>query len=86
MCKKFCTFVALNANLMPKQNTALLLSRYIWLIDTIYSAGSISSEEIDRRWCRSLLSEGEMAIPERTFHRHKGAIQRNHKMFTYTTK
>ena len=33
MCKNFCTFVALNANLMPKQNTALLLSRYIWLID-----------------------------------------------------
>ena len=60
---------------MPKQNTALLLSRYIWLIDTIYSAGSISREEIDRRWCRSLLSEGEMAIPERTFHRYKDAIQ-----------
>ena len=60
---------------MPKQYTALLLSRYIWLIDTIYSAGSISREEIDRRWCRSLLSEGEMAIPERTFHRYKDAIQ-----------
>ena len=60
---------------MPKQNTALLLSRYIWLVDTIYSAGSISREEIDRRWCRSLLSEGEMAIPERTFHRYKDAIQ-----------
>ena len=26
MCKKFCTFVALNSNLMPKQNTALLLN------------------------------------------------------------
>ena len=23
MCKKICTFVALNSNLMPKQNTAL---------------------------------------------------------------
>ena len=60
---------------MSKQNTALLLSRYIWLIDTIYSAGHISREEIDRRWCRSLLSNGEMSIPERTFHRHKDAIQ-----------
>lgn len=60
---------------MSKQNTALLLSRYIWLIDTIYSAGHISREEIDRRWCRSLLSNGEMAIPERTFHRYKDAIQ-----------
>lgn len=60
---------------MPKQNSAILLNRYIWLIDTIYSAGYISREEIDRRWCRSLLSEGEMSIPPRTFHRYKEAIQ-----------
>lgn len=59
---------------MPKQNTALLLSRYIWLIDTIYSAGHISREEINRRWCRSLLSDGETAISERTFHRYREAI------------
>ena len=60
---------------MPKQNSAILLNRYIWLIDTIYSAGSISREEIDRRWCRSLLSEGEMSIPPRTFHRWRIAIE-----------
>ncbi|MCQ2342530.1 MAG: WYL domain-containing protein [Paludibacteraceae bacterium] len=60
---------------MPKQNSAILLNRYIWLIDTIYTAGHISREEIDCRWCRSLLSEGEMCIPERTFHRYKEAIQ-----------
>lgn len=60
---------------MPKQNSALLLNKYIWLIDTIYSAGHISREEIDRRWCRSLLSEGEMSIPPRTFHRWRIAIE-----------
>lgn len=60
---------------MPKQNSAILLNRYVWLLDTIYSAGYISREEIDRRWCRSLLSDGEMCIPERTFHRYKEAIQ-----------
>ena len=60
---------------MPKQNTALLLSRYIWLIDTIYSAGHITRDEIDRRWCRSLLSENEMSIPPRTFHRWRIAIE-----------
>ena len=60
---------------MPKQNSAVLLNRYVWLLDTIYSAGYISREEIDRRWCRSLLSEGEMAIPERTFHRWRIAIE-----------
>lgn len=60
---------------MPKQNSAILLNKYIWLIDTIYSAGHISREEIDRRWCRSLLSEGEMSIPPRTFHRWRIAIE-----------
>lgn len=60
---------------MPKQNSAILLNKYIWLIDTIFSAGHISREEIDRRWCRSLLSEGEMSIPPRTFHRWRIAIE-----------
>ena len=60
---------------MPKQNSAILLNKYIWLIDTIYSAGHISREEIDRRWCRSLLSEDEMHIPPRTFHRWRIAIE-----------
>lgn len=49
---------------MLKQNIALLLNRYIWLIDTINSASYITREEIDRRWSRSLLSEGETTIPE----------------------
>lgn len=60
---------------MPKQNTALLLSRYIWLLDTIYSAGYITRDEINRRWSRSQISEGETEISERTFHRYKDAIQ-----------
>lgn len=60
---------------MSKQNSAVLLNKYIWLIDTIFSAGHISREEIDRRWCRSLLSEGEMSIPPRTFHRWRIAIE-----------
>ncbi|MBQ9427587.1 MAG: hypothetical protein IJU36_08180 [Paludibacteraceae bacterium] len=60
---------------MPKQNSAMLLNKYIWLKDTIYSAGHISREEIDRRWCSSLLSKDEMSIPPRTFHRWRIAIE-----------
>lgn len=60
---------------MPKQNSAVLLNRYLWLLDTIYSAGYITREEIDRRWSRSAISEDETCIPERTFHRYKEAIQ-----------
>ena len=44
---------------MSKQNTALLLNRYIWLLDTLYTAGN----------------DDGSTIPERTFHRYKDAIQ-----------
>ena len=30
-----------------------LFQRYIWLVDTIYSAGEIACEEIARRWVGS---------------------------------
>ena len=53
-----------------------LFNRYIWLVDTIYSAGRISLEEINRRWARSVYNDKhEECIPERTFHRHKEAIK-----------
>lgn len=61
---------------MPKQNSSILFNRYIWLINLIYSAGSISREEINSRWSRSALNdEHETAIPERTFHRYRIAIE-----------
>lgn len=44
--KKSVTLRHKTHNLMPKQNTALLLSRYIWLLETNYFVGSISLEEI----------------------------------------
>ena len=53
-----------------------LFRRYIWLIDTIYQAGNITREEIDRKWSQcSYNYDRESRIPERTFHRHKEAIQ-----------
>ena len=42
-----------------------LFDKYIWLVDTIYRAGKITFEEINERWLRSRLSEGE-DIPLRT--------------------
>lgn len=53
-----------------------LFNRYIWLVDLIYRTGSITREEINRRWSRSRYNiSGEDKIPERTFHRHKDAIK-----------
>lgn len=55
--------------------TAPLFNRYIWLADTIYGAGHITLDDINRRWARSQYNnEHEDGIPERTFHRHKEAI------------
>lgn len=50
-----------------------LFDRYIWLIDTIYRAGKITFEEINKRWLRTEMSNGE-EIPLRTFHNHRKAI------------
>ena len=50
--------------------------RYIWLVDTIRSAGRISRQDIDRRWANSSLNDTkENYIPERTFFRYKDAIE-----------
>ena len=51
-----------------------LFNRYIWLADTIYRAGKITYEEINRRWLRNDMSEGKK-IPRRTFHNHRIGIE-----------
>lgn len=53
-----------------------LFHRYIWLVDTIYSAGKITKEEIDRRWAICPYNEDhESEYLDRSFHRHKNAIE-----------
>lgn len=53
-----------------------LFHRYIWLVDTIYSAGKITKEEIDRRWAVCPYNEDkEEEYLDRSFHRHKNAIE-----------
>lgn len=51
-------------------------NKYIWLVDTIRSAGKITRLDIDRRWAQSHLNEyHESRIPERTFYRWINEIQ-----------
>ena len=54
--------------------TSQLVKRYLWLIETIQSAGSISYEEINERWKRCSMSDGR-ELPLRTFHNHREAIE-----------
>jgi hypothetical protein len=51
-----------------------ILNRYIWLADTVYRAGKITFEEINRKWLRTDWSEGK-DLPLRTFHNHRKAIE-----------
>ena len=54
--------------------TKNLFEKYIWLVDTIYRAGKITFEEINERWLRSRVSEGQ-DLPLRTFHNWRTAIE-----------
>ncbi len=58
-----------------KEAHALLFNRYIWLVDTIFSRGRITFEEISERWCRSQLNNSGDELPLRTFHNHRSAIE-----------
>ena len=62
-----------------------LFDKYIWLVDTIYRAGKITFEEINERWLRSRLSEGE-DIPLRTFHNWRIAIEQVFDILSSTYK
>ncbi|MEI7504057.1 MAG: WYL domain-containing protein [Paludibacter sp.] len=52
----------------------ILFNRYIWLVDTIYRSGKITLEDINQKWVRNDISEGNL-IPKRTFHNHRKAIE-----------
>ncbi|PXV62800.1 WYL domain-containing protein [Dysgonomonas alginatilytica] len=51
-----------------------IFNRYIWLVDTIYKAKQITFEEINERWVRNTMNNGD-DIPLRTFHNHRKAIE-----------
>jgi hypothetical protein len=58
-----------------KENTSSLFNRYVWLVDIIYRKGRITLEEINERWQRSPQNTKGEAIPRRTFHNHRNAIE-----------
>lgn len=51
-----------------------LFKEYIWLVNTIYKAKSISLNEINERWIDTDMSGG-VEFSRTTFHRHKIAIE-----------
>ncbi len=51
-----------------------LLSRYIWLVDTIRRRGSITRRELDEAWKQSIYSDGN-PLPRRTFYNYRAAVE-----------
>jgi hypothetical protein len=43
-----------------------LITKYVWVIETIHKAGKISFKELNRRWLNDDISRG-IEIPKRTF-------------------
>jgi len=61
-----------------KTTTAQLISRYLWLLNTIYEAGGygITLDEINRRWRHSAINDDHSEeIPRRTFIIYKGEVE-----------
>lgn len=52
-----------------------LLSKYVWLIETIYRAKKISYLEINKRWLDNAKMSGGVDLPLRTFNNWRYAIQ-----------
>ncbi len=52
-----------------------LLSRYIWIVDTIRRYRRISFEQIRERWSMSKFSSHGETIPRRTFYNYRRAIE-----------
>ena len=51
-----------------------LISKYVWVINTILQAGKISFEELNRKWLRNTEISRGVEIPKRTFDHWKMAI------------
>lgn len=53
-----------------------LISRYVWIVDTLTRYEKLTRQQINRLWMRSPLSDGE-PLPERTFFHYRRAIEEN---------
>lgn len=50
-----------------------LISKYVWVVNTIYQAGRITFDELNEKWLDDDISQGK-GIPKRTFDHWRDAI------------
>lgn len=51
-----------------------LISRYVWIVDTLSRYERLTKEELRRLWQRSSVSDGE-PLPDRTFYHYRRAVE-----------
>lgn len=51
-----------------------LISRYIWLVDTLTTHGKLTRDQINELWLRSRTGDGN-PLPERTFYHYRRSIE-----------
>ena len=54
--------------------TPTLFKEYIWLVNTIYQAGNITFNDINKKWLKTEMSGG-VELARSTFNRHKIAVE-----------
>lgn len=53
-----------------------IISRYVWIVDTLNRYGKLTREQLDNLWMRSSVGDGN-PIPPRTFYHYRRAIEEN---------
>lgn len=53
-----------------------LITRYIWIVDTLNRYGKLTRDELNELWVRSSSSDGN-PIPQRTFYYYRRGIEEN---------
>lgn len=53
-----------------------LISRYVWIVDTLTRYERLTRDQLNKLWVRCRLSGGE-PMPERTFYNYRRAIEEN---------
>lgn len=54
--------------------TTDLISKYVWIVDTITRYGTLTRRQLNDLWVRTSISDGH-PIPERTFYNYRRAIE-----------
>ena len=66
MAWPFRTFAKKTKNMIKNDRGQSLITKYVWVIETIYRRKKISFKELNERWLNDEISQGK-EIPKRTF-------------------